>query len=1797
MAFSTKQNLINAKFYQQDGGILTLSGDTSVADVGRLAYLTDQTSVFNANPRAIPDTSWVTGKTSGVVTCIANNYYNKTQINSYTGQTDTRIDVIEAKYLTGATNGVGYTGKNVCLGGALVANTIIGTGSNLFGVNAANINLTGATVSTSGVIKLISTPAAGLTSDSILVWNSTDKTVKVVSGGAVLTSAITGATNGLTKSGQQVKLGGTLTEATTITAVDTTSLLFTDSRTTPIGIQYGGDYGVNFTARSLPDAGYVTGKTSAILTCLNNDFYNKTCINSYTGQTLNNINSRLLTSTFATYTGTTVPNTYYNKTQINSYTAATDTRIDALEVVSNVALTGATNGLTKTGRNVKLGGTLSEVTVISGSSQLCLKAPFNAVCVQDFVFDETPTPDAYVEGRLYYKNNNLNFDREISGTTLQIGEENVVKVHNSSGGVISNGNAVYISGAAGTIPLVTKSIASVEAQAINTIGLSTNNINNGDDGYITTFGLVHDLNTNAWTAGTPIYLSATVAGGLTSTKPSYPNEVVLLGYVTYQDSVAGTIMVDVREQTEYINYGQFTGYTAQTQSQINSKLSIATFNSYSAATDTRIDNIEVITAVAVTGATNGLTCVSPRRIKLGGALTENTTVCSLSNTLTLGKLNCAVIDVAGASSAICLLAEDSGSIYLQSVTGGTFSNTFTGAVGMFIDYNAASESGFMAYDNRPTKRGIQYAADYSSTYCARSLVDKAYVDSVATGLNVHASVQVASTAPLTLSGSQSVDGYSTQNGWRVLVKDQVNQALNGIYISTGVTWYRADDYNFSPLGEISNGDLIPVVSGNTNNNTQWILTTPNPIVSGNSLVYSQFSKTITISQGNGIDITPVSGSQQISVELAPNNAGLCFLGSGLRIDNAMFDYGLCYYTTGGNARACVNGVKCNPVGTVIPVSIYTGSTCQLYVDSSCIVSAAGAITSANNGLTKQGVNVKLGGSLTGDTTITGGGTLDLGLNMLDAFALSFNSSTITDNSGGEGLVYAANYAPTFIDNSLVSKYFVNNAITGSTLTYNNGLTKAGSVISWGGTLTGNTQVARGGAILCFTCNAGVSCVDLYTTCSRFHTEDTFAQLQSCTNGSCLGTICLNNTGEIKLSTSNATLPILITAPQAMKYAANYSSTFTARSIPDAAWVTGLTTTAGLQTANNGLTKVGTNVVLGGALLNNTILSGNFTLNISGGSKLSTTCGYQINSKTVIKTTDSNTSFYAGDCAGNVSTGADNTGVGRGTLTGNTTGLGNSAFGAYALICNKIGCYNNSFGYGTLAGGCCGNGNVAVGYYALYYNNGGNCNIAIGAQTLQNNTTGSNNIGMGDNAMICKTTGSDNISLGRQSSFFNTTGSYNVAIGCAAGYNNVTGNTNVFIGYNAGLNELTSNKLYIANTSACNLIYGDFANNFVTLPTVKICNTPATGINTDGFLVWNSVDKCVKQVNVGSIVSASITGATNGLTKTGQNVKLGGALTETTTINGAQTIRFNVTNFNVTGATNLTGALNVSSNIDGNGTLDILGATALRSTLNVTGATTLGSTLNVTGNIDGNGTLDILGATSLRSTLNVTGATTFNTVATYNTSKAPFTALQIPEAQWVTGLTSQAILTATNGLTKVGKEVKLGGALTGNTSITGAYTLGVNVTTVNLTGTSVNVGGTVKLTTAPASGAITDTVLVRASDGTVKTVPGNSLGDRNNIYSRTTITSSSVLNTGSSYVILVDHAGISVTVTLPSTPLNGQAFKIKDVTGNALTFPITIAGNGNNIDGAASGMINTDYGALEIVYDQTLDQWYTLAFIN
>ena len=302
----------------------------------------------------------------------------------------------------------------------------------------------------------------------------------------------------------------------------------------------------------------------------------------------------------------------------------------------------------------------------------------------------------------------------------------------------------------------------------------------------------------------------------------------------------------------------FTGYTATTETRLGDiendivylsgqtdlRLTISDFNTYTGTTQPVID-------AALTGATNGLTAVG-RDVELGGALTKDTSITGIAYGFTANTQNIHlqapnginIIDTDGVggvniesdAGTIALIANDSGSTEVNKVE--------------------ISETLMRITDGRATPVGIVYAADYSADFTNESLITKRYADAIAAGVHVKKAVLVATTGDTALSGLTTIDGYTLQAGDRVLVKDQTDASQNGIYVATGTTWSRATDYDGTPEGEVQSGDLIPVLSGDTQYNTLWALVTPDPITVGTTdLEYTLFSSPHELIPGTGIDIS------------------------------------------------------------------------------------------------------------------------------------------------------------------------------------------------------------------------------------------------------------------------------------------------------------------------------------------------------------------------------------------------------------------------------------------------------------------------------------------------------------------------------------------------------------------------------------------------------------------------------------------------------------------------------------------------------------------------------------------------------------------------------------------------------------------------------------------------------------------------------------------------------------------------------------------------------------------------------
>tara|TARA_Y100001938_G_scaffold94425_1_gene129399 strand:- start:4189 stop:5199 length:1011 start_codon:yes stop_codon:yes gene_type:complete len=133
--------------------------------------------------------------------------------------------------------------------------------------------------------------------------------------------------------------------------------------------------------------------------------------------------------------------------------------------------------------------------------------------------------------------------------------------------------------------------------------------------------------------------------------------------------------------------------------------------------------------------------------------------------------------------------------------------------------------------------------------------NKAYVDSVAQGLDVKDACKVATTANITLANTQTIDGVSLAANDRVLVKDQSTASENGLYkVVDGGSWTRTDDL---ASGVNAAGIFAFIEQGTVNADVGFVCTSNSgsAVVGTNNLAFAQFSGAGTITAGTGITKT------------------------------------------------------------------------------------------------------------------------------------------------------------------------------------------------------------------------------------------------------------------------------------------------------------------------------------------------------------------------------------------------------------------------------------------------------------------------------------------------------------------------------------------------------------------------------------------------------------------------------------------------------------------------------------------------------------------------------------------------------------------------------------------------------------------------------------------------------------------------------------------------------------------------------------------------------------------------------
>lgn len=215
--------------------------------------------------------------------------------------------------------------------------------------------------------------------------------------------------------------------------------------------------------------------------------------------------------------------------------------------IDNTDLVTSVNGYTGTVvlSYTDVGAFPATSTTGSGNVVLATGATQASPTISDYENFTPTTAPTYTEGRVWYDSTEkaLAFYNDSSALAVHVGQDLIVKVINNTGSTIANGSPVYVTGTSSgqTYPNVALAKADVAATAA-VIGLTNGAIANGATGYVTSQGIIDNVNTGTFTVGQVLYLSPYSAGQLMNTLP--PTGItVQVGVVTFVNSSTGHIYV------------------------------------------------------------------------------------------------------------------------------------------------------------------------------------------------------------------------------------------------------------------------------------------------------------------------------------------------------------------------------------------------------------------------------------------------------------------------------------------------------------------------------------------------------------------------------------------------------------------------------------------------------------------------------------------------------------------------------------------------------------------------------------------------------------------------------------------------------------------------------------------------------------------------------------------------------------------------------------------------------------------------------------------------------------------------------------------------------------------------------------------------------------------------------------------------------------------------------------------------------------------------------------------------------
>jgi len=366
--------------------------------------------------------------------------------------------------------------------------------------------------------------------------------------------------------------------------------------------------------------------------------------------------------------------------------------------------------------------------------------------------------------------------------------------------------------------------------------------------------------------------------------------------------------------------------------------------------------------------------------------------------------------------------------------------------------------------------------------------NKGYVDAVAQGLDIKASVGLATTSALAAytynngtsgvgatitanaNGALSIDGTVSSADERVLIKNETGGGApyNGIYVvtqigSAGTPFILTRAVDFNAPAEIP-GAFTFVEYGTTNPDTGWVCTTNSPVTVGTTnIVFAQFSGagSYTANTQAGISLTGSVFSALVDgVTTAFDGGGNIIVkaSANLTTPNIGAATGTSLSTT-GNVTAGITGGLISATSTITSAANITGANLLTGGLISAVATitggnlATGGTASATGNIT--GGNVLTGGLISATGNITGNYFIGNGSQLTGVTASSVDANNLTGNTLSSNVLFSSLTSVGTLGNLAVS----GNVTGGNLLT--GGLISATSTITSAANITGANLLTSG----------------------------------------------------------------------------------------------------------------------------------------------------------------------------------------------------------------------------------------------------------------------------------------------------------------------------------------------------------------------------------------------------------------------------------------------------------------------------------------------------------------------------------------------------------------------------------------------------------------------------------------------------------------------------------------------------------------------------------------------------------------